>query len=143
MSCTCPVSGRRWTEAGDCTGCGGLPSETQIQDEIRLALGSVHGLVLYRNNVGLNTHWPDGRKRDVPIKYGVGNPGGADLIGSFHGRAIAIETKTRRGVQSKDQKQFQACWERNGGIYLMPRSVAHAVNLVEALRLGFMADGTN
>lgn len=136
--CTCQVSRRDWQTDGSCAACNRRVSEAQIQDAIRLALGRVPNLVLYRNNVGV-ARLEDG----THIRYGVCNPGGADLIGCFHGRAIAIETKTVRGVQSKEQKQFQQCWERNGGIYLMPRSVQHAVNMVEALRTGFVADGTN
>jgi len=98
----------------------------------------VPGLVLWRNNCGV-LPMSDGKR----IRFGVGNPGGADLIGCYHGRFLAIEIKTRTGKQTEEQRMFQQCVERNGGIYMMPRSVNEAVNMVEALRTGFVADGTN
>ena len=131
MSCICPVSSREWQSDGSCTGCHRPVSESQLQDAIRLALGGVPGLVLWRNNCGVLPQ-QDGRR----IRYGVGNPGGADLIGCFHGRFVAVEIKTRVGKQTKEQRDFQQCVERNGGIYMLVRSTDQAVRQVEALRTG-------
>ena len=138
MSCTCTPSARDWQSDSSCTSCGNRISEGQLQDAIRLALGRIPGLVLWRNNCGV-LPMEDGKR----IRFGVGNPGGADLIGCYHGRFLAIEIKTATGKQTADQRLFQQCVERNGGIYLMPRSVHHAVTMIEALRTGFMADGAN
>lgn len=136
--CTCSPTQRDWRQDGRCHACLNAVTEGQIQDAIRLALGLIPGLVLWRNNCGV-LPMPDGKR----IRFGVGNPGGSDLIGCYHGRFIAIEIKTPHGKQTNDQRLFQQVVERNGGIYLMPRSVEHAVNLIESLRTGFIADGTN
>ena len=92
--------------------------ESRIQDEIRLALGRIPDLVLWRNNCGFDAE----RK----VRYGVGNPGGADLIGVYRGRFVAVEVKTPTGRQSDEQRTFQQLVERKGGIYVVLRSVEDA-----------------
>lgn len=131
--CICLPSRRRWTPDGRCATCSARVSESQIQTAIRLAVGRIPGLVLWRNEQGHNTHWPDGRKREHPIEYGVGHPGGADLIGCYRGAFVALEVKTPDGVQSSDQRVFAGCVERNQGHYLMPRSVEEAVEMISEL----------
>ena len=49
--------------------------------------------------------------------------GTADLLGVISGYAVAIEVKAGKDRQSKTQKNFQECWERAGGVYLICRSV--------------------
>ncbi len=100
-------------------------SEGNIQDAIRIALGSVDGLLLYRNNVGFDL--------EHRVRYGVGNPGGADLIGCYRGRFVAVEIKTPTGRQSEDQRRFQRCVERAGGIYVVLRSVEEAAAWIATL----------
>lgn len=92
--------------------------ESLLQDRIRLVLGRVPGLVLWRNNCGY-----DGERR---VRYGVGSPGGADLIGIFNGRFVAVEIKTPAGRQSQDQRIFQQLVEAKGGEYVILRSVREA-----------------
>jgi len=92
--------------------------ESLLQDRIRLALGTVPGLCLWRNNCGY-----DGERR---VRYGVGSPGGADLIGVFNGRFVAVEIKTPQGRQSEDQRRFQSLVESKGGEYVILRSVEDA-----------------
>jgi hypothetical protein len=92
--------------------------ESLLQDRIRLALGRVPDLVLFRNNCGY-----DGEKR---VRYGVGSPGGADLIGLYGGKFVAVEIKTPTGRQSDDQKRFQQLIEAKGGEYVILRSVEDA-----------------
>lgn len=92
--------------------------ESLLQDKIRLALGSVPGLCLWRNNCGY-----DGERR---VRYGVGSPGGADLIGVFNGRFVAVEIKTPTGRQSEDQKRFAELVAAKGGEYVILRSVEDA-----------------
>lgn len=94
--------------------------EGLIQDEIRLALGEVPGLVLWRNNIG------EARYGEARVPYGVGGDGGADLIGCYRGRFLAVEIKTPTGRQSPEQITFAACVERNGGEYVVLRSVEDA-----------------
>jgi hypothetical protein len=95
-------------------------TEAQIQDAIRLELGTIPGLVLWRNNVG------SAERRGVHIKFGVGGAGGADLIGVFHGRFVAVEIKTAIGRQSPEQRTFQQLVERKGGEYVLLRSAEAA-----------------
>lgn len=98
--------------------------ESELQDCIRLALGSVAGLVLWRNNIGVA---PALHGRGV-IRFGVGGPGGADLIGIYRGRFVAAEIKTTSGRQTEEQRTFQQLVTRLGGEYRVLRSVddAHA-----------------
>lgn len=96
-------------------------NESQIQDEVRLALGSDPDLVLWRNNIGMA--W---MRNGAPVKFGVGGPGGADLIGLYRGRFVAIELKTPVGRQSKEQKTYQQLVERKGGVYVVLRSADEA-----------------
>jgi hypothetical protein len=95
--------------------------ESQLQDLIRLELGRVEGLVLFRNNVG-NVEARQGYR----IAFGVGGPGGADLIGIYRGRFCAVEIKTPTGRQSPDQVAFQNLVRAKGGIYVVLRSVEDA-----------------
>ena len=103
-------------------------TESQLQDHIRLALGREPGLVLWRNNCGAAEI--NGRR----LAYGVGNPGGADLIGVWHGRFIAIEIKTPTGRQSEAQRVFEQLVTRNGGIYVVLRSVEEAHGFISQHR---------
>lgn len=104
-------------------------TESQLQDAIRLVLGATGEILLHRNNVGM-ARMPNG----APIKFGVGNPGGADLVGVFRGRALYVEIKTPTGRQSPEQKAFQSLVERHGAIYRILRSVEEAQSFLQELR---------
>lgn len=95
-------------------------TEGQIQDAIRLALGAHPELVLFRNNIGVAER--NGRH----VHFGVGGPGGADLIGCFRGRFVAIEVKTATGRQTPEQRTFEQLVHRKGGVYVVMRSVEDA-----------------
>ena len=108
-------------------------AERNVQQDIRLALGADPDVVLWRNQCGF--YKESGRA----IKYGVGSPGGADLIGIFRasdgrGIFIAVEVKTDTGRQSLEQKQFQALVERKGGHYALCRSADDARAFIARLR---------
>jgi len=100
-------------------------TEGQLQDAIRLALGRDRGVLIFRNNIGHAV-----MRHGARVTFGVGGPGGADLIGILDGKPLAIEVKSATGRQSEEQRRFQALWESRGGIYLMPRSVEDAVRLI-------------
>lgn len=102
-------------------------TESQLQDAIRLELGRIPGLCLFRNNCGV------AEMRGYKVRFGVGNPGGADLIGLYRGRFLAVEIKTATGRQSEDQTRFQALVERCGGLYQILRSVEDARAWAEEL----------
>lgn len=101
--------------------------ESLLQDRIRLALGAVPGLVLWRNNIGT------AEIRGYRISFGVGGPGGADLIGIYRGRFVAVEIKTPIGRQSPEQRTYQQLVESKGGIYTILRSVEDAHTWVAGL----------
>lgn len=103
--------------------------ESQIQDAVRLALGRDPDVCVWRNNCGA---LQDARGRF--IRFGVASPGGADLIGMFRGRFLAIEIKTATGRQTEDQVRFQKLVESRGGIYLLVRSAEDAVAQISALK---------
>lgn len=72
-------------------------------------------------------HVPNGGKRNKVTaallkKFGV-KPGVADIL-IFRPRRsnLAVEVKTKTGVQSDDQKKFQLHWEQLGGIYVIVRT---------------------
>ena len=102
-------------------------TEGQLQDKIRLALGDIKGLCLWRNNSGLAD------VRGHKIRYGVGNPGGADLIGIYLGRFVAVEIKTPIGRLSVEQRRFRDLVVSLGGIYIVLRSVDEAKEFADAL----------
>jgi hypothetical protein len=105
-------------------------TESQLQDQIRLELGNGE-LVLWRNNCGVAE-----MRGGFKVRFGVGSPGGSDLIGLYRGRALFVEIKTPTGRQSPEQRQFQQCVERHGGIYRILRSVDEARTFLEELRRG-------
>lgn len=104
--------------------------ESDIQQQIRLELGKRPDLVVvFRNNIGNAIMARGGR-----VSFGVGGPGGADLIGFAHtGRFVAIEVKTPSGKLSVDQQRFRDLVIRMGGIYRVMRSVADAAQLLHDL----------
>lgn len=96
-------------------------TESQLQDAIRLELGRIPGLTLWRNNTGSVE-----ARQGYRIAFGCGGPGGADLIGMYRGRFIAIEVKTATGRQSPEQRVYQQLVEKLGGVYVLLHSVDEA-----------------
>ena len=113
-------------------------SEQAIQQEIILNLSRGDARLL-RNNCG-QCRTDDGRV----IRYGVGNPGGSDLIGiktitvtpEMVGQRIgvfaAIEVKTPTGRASEQQQRFLSMVGVLGGIAGIARSVEDAANLLQS-----------
>lgn len=101
-------------------------SEAKLQNEIRLALGRNPNVVLFRNNVGVAKH------EDSFVRYGVGGPGGSDLIGILapSGRFIALEVKVPGGRVSEEQKRFGELIRSKGGIFAVVYSVDDALKVV-------------
>lgn len=96
-------------------------TESQLQDKIRLALGRIPGLCLWRNNCGV------AEIKGYKVRFGVASPGGADLIGIYKGRFVALEIKTETGRQTPEQKQFEQLVTKLGGVYRIVRSVEQAL----------------
>lgn len=157
--CICARRVQHWTDDAHCLTCDRDLTESQIQDVVRSVLcAGGTGIVLWRNNIGTAT-FTDRKLMDVvravargtgsldmlraalassrgavPVVYGVGNPGGADLIGCARGRFLAVETKARIGRQSPAQQDFQRIVESLGGIYAIVRSEGQAKALLDRLR---------
>ena len=83
--------------------------------------------LLWRNNVGRSVMPRGGR-----VVFGIGNPGGSDLVGVYRGRAVFIEIKTPTGRVSPDQLKFQRLVERHGGIYVVSIDQARWLNGLDA-----------
>lgn len=105
-------------------------SEAEIQSQIMLALGSSRFCRAFRNNIG-NAQTKDGRW----IKFGVGYPGGGDLIGwrtvtitqDMVGKPLAqfmsVEVKAPKGRIRPEQLNWAEVVKRAGGIAVVARSV--------------------
>jgi hypothetical protein len=114
-------------------------AETDLQQRIRLALGTHPELRLFRNQVG---QLPDPRT-GRPVQFGLAR-GSADLIGwrtlvitpDMVGQRIAvftsIEVKTERGRIRPEQHAWLGCVQAAGGIGGVARSVADALTIVES-----------
>lgn len=100
--------------------------EQNIQKLIMLAASSV-GAVLHRNNVGAYKHPTDG----YLIRYGVGGPGGSDLIGwTSEGIFLAIEVKTETGKATQKQLNFIEQVKKSGGRAGVARSADDALKII-------------
>jgi hypothetical protein len=112
--------------------------ETDLQQRIRLALGLLPDLRLWRNNSG---KLPDPRTGRW-VQFGVASPGGSDLIGyrsvtitpDMVGQRVAIftaiEVKTATGRPTPAQQHFIDHIRAAGGIAAIVRSVAEAERVV-------------
>lgn len=103
-------------------------SESQIQSDIRLALGQRDDVMLIRINVGKFRPLHGDQSR-VIVSAPTGTP---DLLGVWNGRALAIEVKKTKGQQSYEQKMFQRAWERRGGLYILARSVDDVLSRIDS-----------
>jgi len=111
-------------------------SETHLQQEIRLAVGTRPDLRLFRNNCG---SLPDPRTGRL-VTFGLAK-GSADLIGwrtvvitpEMVGTTLAvflsIEVKTPSGRLSPFQRNWQAAVQQAGGISGIARSVSDALRI--------------
>lgn len=132
----------------------GPEAEAAIQASIRLALGQLPDVRIWRNNVGsgviikvgqligILTSKSGGIKAAIaflkllrPVTWGL-CVGSSDLIGIVapRGRFLAIEVKSAKGVLSEEQEQWIAIVERFGGVAGPARSVDEAMALVERAR---------
>ena len=112
-------------------------AETELQQRIRLALGTRSDLRLFRNQVG---QLPDPRT-GRPVQFGLAR-GSADLIGwriititpGMVGSKVAvftsIEVKTPTGRVRPEQHAWMAAVSGSGGIAGIARSVQDANDLL-------------
>jgi hypothetical protein len=113
-------------------------SETHLQQEIRLALGTKPDLRLYRNNCG---SLPDPRTGRL-VTFGLAR-GSADLIGwrtitigpEHIGQRLAvftsIEVKTPTGRIRPEQQHWLGAVRGAGGLAGVARSVTDAITILD------------
>ena len=113
-------------------------AETKIQQDIRLAVGQVKNLRLFRNETGM---LPDPRTGKW-VQFGLCK-GSSDLIGfkeivideSHLGQKLAVfislEVKTKRGKLSDMQHNWLQVVKNAGGITGVARNVAEALNILK------------
>ncbi len=101
---------------------------------IQIESSKIKGVRLLRNNCG---KFQD--KRGMWIQFGVGAPGGSDLIGwktveitaEMVGKRVAVflavEVKSRNGKLTEDQLSFLTAVRNAGGIGLVPYSIEDAM----------------
>jgi hypothetical protein len=102
-----------------------MAGETKLLREIQLYATTL-GWRLFRNQVG-RYMTPDGRW----VSYGLGGPGGADLIGwmpmEIEGQRVAVftavEVKAPRGRVSGAQQNFISQVSASGGIGIVARDL--------------------
>lgn len=111
---------------------------TTLQREVMLALSGA-GATIFRNNSGVAVY-PDGSR----VRYGIANPGGADLIGwqsivitpdmvgSQVARWLAVEVKSGRGRLTCEQAHFLEVVRAAGGLASVARSAEDALRLIGA-----------
>ena len=109
-------------------------NETAIQQHIRLALGKLRHVRMFRNNCG---KLPDPRTGRW-IEFGVGNPGGGDLLGwrtvtvtpEMVGQRVAqfvsLEVKTATGRVRPEQERWRQVVQQAGGVAAVVRNVEDA-----------------
>ena len=103
-----------------------MTPEGVLMRQIQVA-ASAQGHRLLRNNVGAYFNDATGRW----IRYGVGGPGGADMIGwTRDGRFAAIEVKVGRRQPTAEQTTFILAVQAAGGRAGVARSVAEALSIL-------------
>jgi hypothetical protein len=99
-----------------------IMKESEIQDQIRLAVGRRDDVVLWRNNVGCQGG----------VRYGLCK-GSSDLVGLLRGsgRFVALEVKAPNGKISDEQRMFLALIRQLGGVAAVVRSVEEAISAID------------
>jgi hypothetical protein len=110
-------------------------TEAQILAAIRLALGRIPDLVLWRNTTGVTSEFDPKTHETRTIRYGLA-PGGADLVGCLAGRFIGLEVKTDTGRPTDEQSRWLDLVRLKGGFAAIVRSPAEALAAIERARRG-------
>ena len=112
--------------------------ETTLQQEIRLALGQLPDLRMFRNQVGQLPDLRTGR----PVQFGLAK-GSSDLIGfktikitqdmvgSSVAQFVSIEVKTPTGKPTQIQQNWLHCIKSAGGISGIARSIEDAKKILD------------
>lgn len=114
-----------------------MKSEIALQNEIRLAVGQLKDVRIFRNNVGL-FKTQDGRNVQTGLCVGSSDLIGfqsvtitPDMVGQKVAIFTAIEVKTESGKVSPQQDKFIEMVARFGGIGAIVRSVDEAMTVLK------------
>lgn len=92
---------------------------------------AIRGYTAWENETGV---WFDEGRR--PHKYGKKGSGDIFIVLPPNGRHVECEAKTGSGRQSKNQNLHQEfCIEKNGGAYILFRSVLELITELEKLKI--------
>ncbi len=111
--------------------------ETLLQQEIRLALGKIPTLRLFRNQVGQLPHPKSGRYVQFGLAKGSSDLIGfkkvkitPDMVGKEIAQFVSIEIKTNKGKPTQIQKNWLNYIHESGGISGVARSIKDALNIL-------------
>lgn len=102
-------------------------TETSTMRQILVAISALPGALFTRRNVGVF------KTLDGKMVVRCGIPGQADIAGCYRGRAVEVEVKTDRGRLSDDQKRWKMAVERAGGVFIVARTPADALDALRGL----------
>lgn len=109
-----------------------MKSESEIQSDVRLAVGQLRDVCIWRNNVGETTDSRGHRPRRV--RYGL-CVGSSDLIGiGPGGRFLALEIKVPGKRPTVEQQMFLDLVVARGGIAACVHSAEEALAVIAAAR---------
>ncbi|MXV35797.1 MULTISPECIES: hypothetical protein [unclassified Saccharibacter] len=98
--------------------------ETRIQNDILVAITALPCAFFERCNTGA-MRTPTGRL----VRFG--QKGAPDIRGTYKGRSIAIEVKTKSRKLSADQERWRASFVAARGIYIVGRDVPSVLAALE------------
>jgi hypothetical protein len=103
---------------------GSLEQHEELVKEILLTISKTQLARAWENKTGA------AYRRKQLIYYGL--KGSADILGILaDGRFLAIECKTGKARQTKEQRNFQRMIETFNGVYIIARSVVDIKNFFQ------------
>lgn len=114
-----------------------------VQNPALLEVGARPDVLIWRQHSGMFRQFEPPHE---PVRVGV--PGIADsiavvavkitpdMVGKTIGVAVAPEFKTTKGKQSERQRDWQAAFEKRGGVYRLVRSAAEMLALIDDVQAG-------
>ena len=99
-----------------------------LTNDLRVALSAKYGRDAFLQRVNVIAMQTSTRGMVKSCQKGT-----ADLLGVVKCCAVAIEVKAGKDRQSPVQRNFQECWERAGGIYLICRDVAETLKQLQGI----------
>lgn len=121
----------------------GRSEKAELNDAL-VGISALPETLVYRQNTGM--FWQGTQLDAVPGQYvqvepgmvvllgarpvRAGLPGSGDIVGSRRGRALQVEMKALTGRQREIQQHFERAWVKAGGIYVLARTAAEAIEQV-------------